>query len=92
MENSIQTLVSQKTKMEPSIHGILDLRYSWWFAPGSQMTLLYRNQAQNFLDVARLSMRDNFDRLFNEPMINNLSLRITYFLDLQQSKKLVQKS
>ncbi len=48
------TTFRQKTKTELSIHGILDLRYSWWFAPGSQLTLLYRNQAQNFLDVARL--------------------------------------
>ena len=70
----------------------LDLRYSWWFAPGSQLTLLYRNQAQNFLDVARLSMRDNFDRLFNEPMINNLSLRITYFLDYNRAKNWFKKS
>ena len=59
----------------------LDLRYSWWFAPGSQLHFYCTEiKLKNFLDVARLSMRDNFDRLFNEPMINNnFSPRITYF-------------
>ena len=57
MENSIQTIVFAENKDGTFNSWNLDLRYSWWFAPGSQMNLLYRNQAQNFLDVARLSMR-----------------------------------
>ena len=64
----------------------VDLRYSWWFAPGSQLTLLYRNATQNYLDVSRMKLKNNFDSLFNEPLTNNLSLRITYFLDYNRMK------
>ena len=64
----------------------VDLRYSWWFAPGSQLTLLYRNATQNYLDVSRMKLNDNFDRLFKEPLTNNLSLRVTYFLDYNRMK------
>ena len=64
----------------------LDLRYSWWFAPGSQLTLMYRNAASNYLPVSGLNYRDNINRLFNEPIANNISLRITYYLDYNRAK------
>lgn len=64
----------------------LDLRYSWWFAPGSQLTLLYRNAVNNFLPLSGMNYRDNLNRLFVEPIANNISLRITYFLDYNKTK------
>lgn len=64
----------------------IDLRYSWWFAPGSQLTLLYRNATSNYLDQSRLSIGDNFNELFNEPMLNNFSLKFTYYLDYNRVK------
>ncbi len=65
----------------------IDLRYSWWFAPGSQLTLLYRNAAQNYLPYSRVNFKNNFDQLFAEPMANNISLKITYFLDYNKIRK-----
>jgi hypothetical protein len=65
----------------------IDLRYSWWFAPGSQLTLLYRNAAQNYLPYSRVNFKNNFDQLFAEPMANNISLKITYFLDYNKVRK-----
>jgi hypothetical protein len=70
----------------------VDLRYSWWFAPGSQLTLLYRNAVSNYQDVSRLTFGKNFDTLFNEPMTNNISLRLTYFLDYNRAKNWFKKS
>jgi len=64
----------------------VDLRYSWWFAPGSQLTLLYRNAVENYLDVSRMKFGNNFNTLFNEPMTDNISLRITYYLDYNRLK------
>lgn len=66
----------------------VDLRYSWWFAPGSQLTLLFRNATQNYLSYSRINFKNNFQQLFNEPMANNLSLKITYFLDYNKIKRL----
>lgn len=70
----------------------LDLRFNWWFRPGSQLTILYRNQSQNYLEVAGLNINENFKKLFSEPMINNLSLRLTYFLDYNRAKNWFKKS
>ena len=64
----------------------VDLRYSWWFAPGSQLTLLYRNAVGNYLETSRLGFKDNFNRLFDEPMVNNISLKLTYYIDYNWAK------
>lgn len=64
----------------------LDLRYSWWFAPGSQLTLLYRNAVGNYLQESKIGLKDNFDRLFQEPMVNNISLKLTYYIDYNRAK------
>lgn len=65
----------------------IDFRYSWWFAPGSNITLLFRNATQNYLSESRIKIKNNFRQLFDEPMANNLSLKITYFLDYNKVKK-----
>lgn len=69
----------------------VDLRFSWWFAPGSQLTLLYRNATSNYLDISRLNVTKNYTMLFNESMVNNFSLKLTYFIDYNRLKKLVSK-
>ncbi len=65
----------------------LDLRFSWWFAPGSQMTLLYRNSMDSYLQESHQNFDENFDHLFNSPQLNTLSLRISYFLDYNRIKR-----
>ena len=64
----------------------VDLRFSWWFAPGSQLTLLYRNATSNYLEISRLNVTKNYDMLFSEPTVNNFSLKLTYFLDYNRVK------
>lgn len=83
--------LNENTAYNPNLAGTynswnVDLRYSWWFAPGSQLTLLYRNATSNYLEVSRMRFKNNFDQLFDAPMINNVSLRITYFLDYNRVK------
>lgn len=69
----------------------VDLRYSWWFAPGSQLTLLYRNAVGNYLEESRIGFSKNFEKLFDEPMINSLSLKLTYYIDYNQAKTWLKK-
>ncbi|OWK74034.1 hypothetical protein CBW16_01055 [Flavobacteriaceae bacterium JJC] len=64
----------------------VDLRYSWWFAPGSQLTLLYRNAVGNYLNESKIGLNQNFKRLFEEPMVNNISLKLSYYIDYNQAK------
>ena len=64
----------------------VDLRFSWWFAPGSQLTLLYRNSMESYLTDSRVDFSNNFKNLFEEPQLNSLSLRISYYLDYNRVK------
>lgn len=64
----------------------VDLRFSWWFAPGSQLTLLYRNSMESYLTNSRVDFSNNFKNLFEEPQLNSLSLRISYYLDYNRVK------
>ncbi|MCX2680516.1 DUF5916 domain-containing protein [Galbibacter sp. EGI 63066] len=64
----------------------IDLRFSWWFAPGSQLTLLYRNVIESYQEESIRSFDRNFDVLFDQPQLHSLSLRVTYFLDYNRMK------
>ena len=69
----------------------LDLSYSWQFAPGSFLTALYRNQLFNYDSEAELNFTNNFDRLLNQPIQNSFSLKIQYFIDYNNVKKIFNK-
>ncbi len=64
----------------------IDLRFSWWFAPGSQLTLVYRNAMESYLSNSRVNFSNNFNNLFDEPQLNSLSLRVSYYLDYNRVK------
>lgn len=66
----------------------IDFRFSWWFAPGSQLSLLYRQVAENYIPDAHQNFSQNFQDLFNQPQLNSLSLRISYYLDYNRAKAL----
>lgn len=69
----------------------IDLRYSWWFAPGSQLTLLYRNAMDSFLSQPNPKFEDNFNYLFSKPQLNTVSLKITYYLDYNRAKSWMKR-
>jgi hypothetical protein len=68
----------------------LDLSYSWWFAPGSQLSFLYRNSSfasqfgnninKDYLDNVKLNLNDN-------SLDHIISLSIRYFIDYNTLKK-----
>jgi len=64
----------------------LDFKYSWEFAPGSQLTALYRNQLFNFTEASRDSYAESLSDLFKEPMEHVFSLRLSYYIDYNNVK------
>lgn len=64
----------------------LDLSYNWWFAPGSQISILYRNQGDSFSRVIDKSLEANFSNLFKNQLEHNFSVSIRYFIDYNQAK------
>ncbi len=64
-----------------------DLRYSWWIAPGSELTILYRNNADIFkYEDLKKGYINNVQDLLDNPKNNNLSLRLVYFIDYNRIK------
>jgi len=64
----------------------LDLNYSWEFAPGSLLVILYRNSIFNEDELAYLNFKKNLDNLFTEPVSNNFSVKFIYYLDYNKLK------
>jgi hypothetical protein len=67
----------------------VDLSYTWWFAPGSQISVLYRNNAANFSRTINSDFGSNVTNLLNNDALNHtFSVSMRYFIDYNQVKKL----
>lgn len=64
-----------------------DLSYTWWFAPGSQVTVLYRNNAASDIEYVNRNYRRNLDQLFGNNLNSVFSVSLRYFIDYNAIKK-----
>jgi len=69
----------------------LDFSYSWQFAPGSQLSALYRNQLFNFSNASSDDYFDSLSSLFEQPIQHTFSLRLVYFIDYNNIKNVFNK-
>jgi hypothetical protein len=70
----------------------VDFKFSWWFAPASQLVLLYRNVIANAGKTVGASYFQNLDGTLQSPMQNNISIRLSYFLDYNTTRNRLKKS
>lgn len=63
-----------------------DLSYSWWFAPGSEISILYRNNAQNFSREISKNINENVHNLFQNNLKHTFSISIRYFVEYNRIK------
>lgn len=90
-----QTLISDTNYNNPNINYNIwnfDLRYSWQFAPGSQLIALYRNQLFNNTKNSEIGYLNSLNTLFKEPLKQTFSLKLVYYLDYNNIKKILKKS
>ena len=61
----------------------IDAVYSWWFAPGSQVSIVWKNAAASFFEsnAATPLYFDNLSNTINTPHNNNVSIKVLYYLD-----------
>lgn len=66
----------------------VDLVFSWMFAPGSMLSIVYKNIIENELGEVNTFQPygPNLDRVINDPQTNSLSLKLVYYLDYQMLK------
>lgn len=62
----------------------IDMTYSWRFAPGSEMTVVWKNEVYNEDEQATLNYFNNIDKIWSAPGRNSLSLKILYYIDYEQ--------
>ena len=62
-----------------------DVNYAWEFAPGSLLTIQYRNNSvQDFSKDMELNFFKNIRSVFDKPLSNQLSFKLIYYLDYNQ--------
>ncbi|UOQ97326.1 carbohydrate binding family 9 domain-containing protein [Hymenobacter sp. 5317J-9] len=61
----------------------VDAVYSWWFAPGSQVSIVWKNAGSTFLQAEEATPLyfDNFNNTINTPHNNSVSVKVLYYLD-----------
>ena len=62
----------------------LDINFEWWFAPGSNMVLLYRNQLFKSDNATNLDYFKSLGNLFDHTAQHQFSIRINYLIDFNR--------
>ena len=70
----------------------IDMVYSWQFAPGSFINIVWKNATEYFSDDANTGYFKSLGNTINSDNNNNLSLKIIYFLDYLKLKQKVTKT
>jgi len=65
----------------------IDMVYTWQFAPGSFINIVWKNAVYDFNDDVENNYFKNFDHTLDASDNNNISFKIIYFLDYLQLKK-----
>lgn len=66
----------------------VDMMLVWHFAPGSQLSIAWKNNIDSQVAQLTRSYRDNLSYILKQPQINSLSLRLLYYLDYQKLRGL----
>ncbi|MEP6513579.1 MAG: DUF5916 domain-containing protein [Parafilimonas sp.] len=70
----------------------IDMVYTWEFAPGSFINIVWKNAAQSYTDVVEKQYFKNLSNTISQDNNNNLSLKVIYFLDYLKFKNSVRKN
>ncbi len=65
----------------------IDMAYTWYFAPGSEMSVVWKNAIYTEESEIIYHYFENLDNIINSPQTNSISLKILYYLDYQYLKK-----
>ncbi|MDD5571545.1 MAG: DUF5916 domain-containing protein [Bacteroidales bacterium] len=65
----------------------IDVIYSWQFAPGSIISVAYKNAVETEKQYLIYNYFSNFKNTIDSPQTNGLSLKILYYLDYSYLKK-----
>jgi hypothetical protein len=62
----------------------VDMVFAWIFAPGSSLNLVWKNEIVGEKRNVAGNYFTNLDETFHEPQMNNISLKVLYYIDYQK--------
>jgi Domain of unknown function (DUF5916)/Carbohydrate family 9 binding domain-like len=62
----------------------IDMAYRWVFAPGSELSLVWKNSIFSFTDEVDNNYFQNVRDIADDPATNSLSLKVLYYIDYWQ--------
>jgi len=77
------TLTSDYTENEDINYNAftIDLVYTWNFAPGSELLLVWKNNIDKEDEILIHNFRDNLNETWRSPQTNSFSIKLLYYLD-----------
>ena len=69
----------------------IDMVYTWNFAPGSELLLVYKNAIYANIDTSVKNYFSNLRNTFDSPMTNSFSIKILYYLDYLKLKRKIKR-
>lgn len=65
----------------------VDLVFNWRFAPGSDISVVWKNIILSQGEPLELNYYENIEQVLNAPQINNFSIKVLYFIDYLNLKR-----
>ncbi|MCB9225042.1 MAG: DUF5916 domain-containing protein [Crocinitomicaceae bacterium] len=59
----------------------IDMAYRWIFAPGSELSLVWKNSIFSYDDQVKKNYFENVGSMFDQSATNSISLKILYYID-----------
>jgi hypothetical protein len=59
----------------------IDMVYTWVFAPGSELRVVWKNSILGATDIIPETMTSNLRSTFDQPQNNSFSIKLLYFID-----------
>lgn len=69
----------------------VDLQFVWYFAPGSELSVVWKNLINTTENVIENNYFTNFGNMIDAPQTNSFSFRVLYYLDYLYIKKAFSK-
>ncbi len=69
----------------------VDLQFVWYFAPGSEMSVVWKNAINTYNDQLVHNYFTDFGNTINAPQSNSFSVKVLYYLDYLNIKRVFSK-
>ncbi|MBK7211956.1 MAG: carbohydrate binding family 9 domain-containing protein [Bacteroidales bacterium] len=68
-----------------------DFQFVWYFAPGSELSLVWKNYINTSDDLIHIGFAEDFRNTISAPQANSFSIRILYYIDYLKFRSAISK-